>query len=161
VDDVHGTVAYFDTLRRYQQLLDPSAYFRTAWLLDNKAMRERSIVADYLRHPNTPQNLALETLFITASHEMETKQFTSAFQTLDVINSILDGIENGTKDPFSASTMAADYFSISASLQQQGYEVQRIGIDENAATVYVTGSNEPSLIELHLARSDGAWLLSP
>jgi hypothetical protein len=119
VDDVHGTVAYFDTLRRYQQLLDPSAYFRTAWLLDNKAMRERNIVADYLRHPNTPQNLALETLFITASHEMETKHFTTAFQTLDVINSLLDGIENGTKEPGSASTMAADYFSLSASLQQQ------------------------------------------
>jgi hypothetical protein len=159
-DDVRLTVTYFDTLRRYQQLLDPSAYFRTAWLMDNKVMRERSIVADYLRHPHSPQNLALETLFITASHQMDAKQFTNASQTLDVINSVLDGIELGTFDPFSTSSMAADYFSISNTLQYHGYEVQSVNINKNAATVYVTNSTAPDLIELHLTRSGGEWILS-
>jgi hypothetical protein len=161
VDDVRLTVIYFDTLRRYQQLLDPSAYFRTAWLMDNKAMRERGIVADYLRHPHTSQNLALETLFITASQQMGAQQFSDASQTLDVINSILDGIELGTTDPFSASTMAADYFSISNTLQSHGYEVQKIDVNKNSATVYATGSTKPDLIELHLTRSGGEWILSP
>ena len=85
VDDVRLTVTYYDTMRRYQQLLDPSAYFRTAWLLDNKTMRERGIVADYLRHPHTPANLALETLFITAHQQMIAQDYTSATQTLDEI----------------------------------------------------------------------------
>ncbi len=161
VDDVRLSVIYFDTLRRYQQLLDPSAYFRTAWLMDNKAMRERSIVADYLRHPHAPQNLALETLLITASQQMGAQQFTSASQTLDIINSVLDGIELGTTDPFSTSTMAADYFSIANTLQYHGYEVQSVNVNKNAATVYATGSTEPDLIELHLTRSGGEWILSP
>ncbi len=40
MNDVNLTVDFYDTMRRYQQLLDPSAYFRTAWLMDNKTMRE-------------------------------------------------------------------------------------------------------------------------
>ena len=95
VDDVRLTVNFYDTMRRYQQLLDPSAYFRTAWLMDNKTMRERGIVADYLRHPHTPANLALETLFITAHQQMIAQDYTSASQTLDAIDSVLDGIEHG------------------------------------------------------------------
>lgn len=161
VDDVRLTVTYFDTMRRYQQLLDPSAYFQTAWLLDNKTMRERSIVADYLRHPHTPQNLALETLFITASHQMYTQQFSAASKTLDDINSVLNGIEQGATDPFSVSILAADYLSISVTLQQQGYEVQRIDTDENATIVYVTSPAELDQIELHLTHSGGEWFLTP
>ena len=119
-DDVRLTVTYYDTMRRYQQLLDPSAYFRTAWLLDNKSMRERGIVADYLRHPHTPTNLALETLFITAHQQMIAQDYTSASQTLDEINSVLDGIDHGRSDPFSVSQITADYLAISDSLQHRG-----------------------------------------
>jgi hypothetical protein len=161
VDDVRLTVTYYDSLRRYQQLLDPSAYFRTAWLLDNKTMRERGIVADYLRHPHTPQNLALETFFITANNQVSAQQFTDASQTLDVINLVLDGIEQALPDPFSISEISADYLSISSTLQQQGYEVQSIHINESTATVYVTNSNGPDLIELHLTRSGNEWLTIP
>jgi hypothetical protein len=56
--------------------------------------------------------------------------------------------------------MAADYFSISNTLQYHGYEVQSVNINKNAATVYVTNSTAPDLIELHLTRSGGEWILS-
>ena len=161
VDDVRLTVTFFDTMRRYQHLLDPSAYFRTAWLLDNKTMRQRGIVADYLRHPHTPQNLALETLFITASDQMSADQYTHASQTLEIITSVLDAIENGTAHPFSGSTLASDYLSIAATLQQLGYEVQKINTDGNVALVYVTSSSGPDLIERHLTHSADGWSLSP
>jgi len=161
VDDVRLTVTYYDTLRRYQQLMDPSAYFRTAWLLDNKTMRERGIVADYLRHPHTPQNLALETLFITANDQGSAQQFTNASQTLDIINLVLDGIEQGTPNPFSVSTLSADYLLISSTLQQMGYEVQSILTDDSTAIVYVTNSQGPDPIELHLTRLDNEWLITP
>lgn len=161
VDDLRLTITYFDTMRRYQLLLDPSAYFRTAWLLDNKTMRERGIVADYLRHPHTPDNLALETLFITASQQVSVKQYSDASHTLAEINSVLDAIEHGTTDPFSVSTLAPDYLSISATLLQQGYEVQSININGDAATANVTSSTGPDLIELHLTRTGGEWLLLP
>ena len=161
VDDVRLTVTYYDTLRRYQQLLDPSAYFRTAWLMDNKTMRERGIVADYLRHPRTPENLALETLFITANDQVSAKQFNDASQTLEIINLVLDGIEQGTSDPFSISTLSANYLSISSTLQQLGFEVQKIFTNKNTATVNVTNSLGPDLIELHLTESGDEWSLTP
>jgi hypothetical protein len=161
VDDVHLTVNYYDTMRRYQQLLDPSAYFRTAWLMNNKAMRDRNIVADYLRHPHPPSNLALETLFITASQQISIKDYSSATQTLDVISGVLDGIEHGTTDPFSVSLMAADYLSISATLQQQGYEVQSISLGGDTARINATSPTVPDLIPLSLERTGGQWSIKP
>jgi hypothetical protein len=161
VEDVRLTVTYFDTLRSYQQLLDPSAYFRTAWLMDNQTMRERNIVADYLRHPQASQNLALETLFITARQQVEEGDGPDAFKTLEVINTILNSIENSNYDPFSTSPMAADYFSISASLLDQGFEIQSISIAGDNAIAYAAGSLGPELIELHLTRQDGEWMVTP
>jgi len=161
VDDVRLSVTFYDTMRRYQQLLDPSAYFRTAWLLDNKTMRDRGIVADYLRHPHTPVNLALETLFITAHQQMTAQDYTSASQTVDMINSVLDGVEHGTADPFSVSTMAADYLSISDALLQEGYEVQSINTNGDTASTTVTTSIGPDLIPLSLQRTGGQWSIIP
>jgi hypothetical protein len=160
-DDVRLTVTFFDTMRRYQQLLDPSAYFRTAWLMDNQAMRQRGIVADYLRHPHTNTNLALETLFVTASDQMTAQHFMEASQTLDVINSVLDAIEHGTTDTFSVSSMAADYLAISATIQQAGYEVQSIEVDADIASVTATSTAKLDVIELHLQRTGGQWSLVP
>ncbi len=157
VDDVRLEATYYDTMRRYQQLLDPSAYFRTAWLLDNKTMRAHGIVADYLRHPHTLANLALETLFITAGQQLFAKDYLSASQTLNQISAVLDGIEHATVDPFAVSTLASDYLSISTSLQQQGYEVQNITINRDIATSNVTTSAGPDLIQLNLQRTDGQW----
>ncbi len=161
VDDVRLTVNYYDTMRRYQQLLDPSAYFRTAWLMDNKTMRERGIVADYLRHPHTPSNLALETLLITAGQQMSSQDYPSASQTLDVISSVLDAIEHETTDPFSGSVTAADYLSVSATLQQQGYEVQNISLSGDTASANVTSSTGPDLIPRSLQRTGGQWSIQP
>ncbi|OGO30823.1 MAG: hypothetical protein A2136_03255 [Chloroflexi bacterium RBG_16_54_11] len=160
VDDVRLTVTFFDTVRRYQLLLDPSAYFRTAWLLDNKSMRARGIVADYLRHPHTPINLALETLFISASQHMSDRQYADAARTLEVISAVLDAIEHGTTDPFSVSMLAADYYSISTALQRLGYEVQTITVSGDSATTKVTTATGPDLVELQLRRSGGEWSLS-
>lgn len=161
VSDVRLTVNYYDTMRRYQQLLDPSAYFRTAWLMDNKTMRERGIVGDYLRHPHTPSNLALETLFITAGQQISAHDYSSASQTLDGISSVLDAIEHGTTDPFSASTMTADYLSIAATLQQQGDEVQSININGDNAAVNIIRLPGQELVPLNLQRTGGQWSIQP
>ncbi len=161
VENVRLEVTYYDTMRRYQQLLDPSAYFRTAWLLDNKNMRERGIVADYLRHPHTPTNLALETLFITAGQQMSSGEFSPASVTLDEINKVLDGIQHGAADPFSTSSMASDYLSIASLLQQQEFDVQNITVSGNTAVAQVTTLSGPSLIQLDLQRSGGKWSVTP
>ncbi|HEX9028858.1 MAG TPA: hypothetical protein VF823_06775 [Anaerolineales bacterium] len=99
VNDVRLTVALFDTVRRYQEILDPSAYFLTAWLPDPVQMRQRGIVADYLRHPAAPENKALEDLLIAAGAALQSAQYGRSDQLLRAINASLDvfsGLDYGT-----------------------------------------------------------------
>jgi hypothetical protein len=88
--DLEVTVNFFDTLRRYQSLLDPSAYFLTAWLPDGRVMRERGIVADFTRHPKGLGNLVVERLLIRAHDEWFGENYQSAKTVLKWINRLLD-----------------------------------------------------------------------
>jgi len=155
-EDVRLTVRYFDLLRRYQELLDPSAYFRTAWLLDTRQMRERGIVADYLRHPSAPNNLALETLFIASSHYLATFHFAEAETYLDAVSMVLDAYQQGATDPLSVHPLAADHLAISLAVREAGYEVEGIWMGGDEAYVLASGQ-ELLLIELHLVRTAGGW----
>lgn len=91
--DVTLTVRYYDTVRRYQQLLDPSAYFMTAWLPDANAMRARGIVADYMRRPDSQINRGLEAMFLEADAALLVGQHDTCEEILKSINVMLDIIE--------------------------------------------------------------------
>jgi len=95
VEDVRLTVAFYDTVRRYQQVLDPSAYFLTAWLPEGEQMRERGIVADYLRHPQRPENQKIENLLLQADKQLRTGNYLGAKKFLSAANDLLDEIEPG------------------------------------------------------------------
>lgn len=58
--DLELTVAYYELIREYQALLDPSAYFRGVWLPEPHEMRQRDIVADYLRGPRDEIHSTIE-----------------------------------------------------------------------------------------------------
>lgn len=88
--DLALTIEYFDSLRHYQKVLDPSAYFLTAWLPDGEVMRQKGIVADFLRGPNNLDNRIFEFLLLTASHEMVAGHYILADILLGVINKTLD-----------------------------------------------------------------------
>jgi hypothetical protein len=92
-DDVRLTVKLYDTVRRYQQVLDPSAYFLNAWLLSTAEMRKRGIVADYLRHPNAPINIKIETILVDANRFLQAADYEQAEQSIDNANQILDLIK--------------------------------------------------------------------
>jgi hypothetical protein len=92
-DDIRLSVAYYDTVRRYQQVLDPSAYFLTAWLPDGKQMRDEGIVADFLRRPSTPDNIRLESLLVRADRYIRAGDYALAQKLLANINDQLDTIE--------------------------------------------------------------------
>ena len=93
MDNLRLTVAYYDTMRRYQQKLDDSAYFGTAWLLDNREMRQRGIVADYLRHPTTPENTTLENMLIYTHQFLIKGDYETTGQWLHTINVVLDNLK--------------------------------------------------------------------
>lgn len=95
VDDSHRadlrlTVAFYDTLRHYQQRYDPSAYFLTAWLPDIPAMRQRGIVADLLRRPREPVNLQIEELLIAADRDLRAGDYEQAESRLRAVMELLE-----------------------------------------------------------------------
>ena len=92
---------------------------------------------------------------------MDSQDYTSESQTLDVINSILDGIVRNAADPFSVSSLAAGYYSISDALQRQGYQVQNISISGNEASTEVTTSAGPDLLPISLQRYGSQWSINP
>ncbi|MFH1908275.1 MAG: hypothetical protein ABIL11_12985 [Chloroflexota bacterium] len=89
-DDLRSSVEFYDTARRYQQALDPSAHFMTAWLPDYKIMSQRGIVADFLRHPSGMNNRLIEALLLNAAHDLRAGKYDRAEITLQAVNSLLD-----------------------------------------------------------------------
>jgi hypothetical protein len=88
--DLQVTVAYYDTVRRYQAALDPSAYFLYAWLPDGSVMRQRNIVADLLRHPDGWENQLSEALLERAHAEWFSGDYSGAEGTLVWTNRVLN-----------------------------------------------------------------------
>jgi hypothetical protein len=91
--DLKLSVTFFDVVRRYQEILDPSAYFLTAWLPDASVMRQRGIVADFLRHPEGWKNLVLEPLLIRSQIELFSGDYKNADRTLTWTNWLMGVIE--------------------------------------------------------------------
>jgi hypothetical protein len=97
--DLRLTVEFFDTVRRYQKDLDPSAYFLYAWLPDGSVMRQRGIVADFLRRPQKPDNRLLEGMFVRAWQDLSRGEYPAAGSLLTWDNRILDLVEAWPKAP--------------------------------------------------------------
>ena len=84
------TVAYYDSMRRYQELLDPSAYFLSAWMPLTDAMQERGIEADYLRHPSGIWNQAVVTLLLNALDDLMEGNYMRVERDVKFIETVLD-----------------------------------------------------------------------
>lgn len=154
--DVADTVAYYDTVRRYQQLFDPSAYFLTAWTPDIKKAVRENITADYSRHPEAPEDIALETLLVEAERALAAGEFDSAERDLDAINAVLTADGDFTVDP-----LAADYLALTRSAVAAGYAPQRIRITADAATITAALPGQPAaLAELTVTRVNGLWQMN-
>ncbi len=159
IDDLRLTVTYYDTMRRYQLMMDPSAYFQTAWLLDNKTMRQRGIVADYLRRPEDPQHVAIETMLLNADEDLVAKKYVQSGELINVINQVLNEIELKNPQPFNANPTAADYLSIVETVQTGGRLAQHITINGDTAQVAVT-NGAPQLSQIQLSRQAGKWTIT-
>ena len=90
VEDVRLTVEYYDTVRDYQRVLDPSAYFLFAWLPDSQEMRERGIIADFVRRPSAPENVELEILLVEADSALRQGDYRQAQESLKRVQAYLN-----------------------------------------------------------------------
>ncbi|HSQ28159.1 MAG TPA: hypothetical protein VLM80_13635 [Anaerolineales bacterium] len=159
VQDVRLLTLYYDTIRRYQQLMDPSAYFLTAWLPDGEQMRERQIVADYLRQPSEDENLALEALLLSANQHLLGARYEQAESYIEIVQMVLDRLEQKDAQPFAVHPIAQDYFLLVKASRQAGFTPQKITLDSNYARVWAN-ANATELIELQFDRYLQGWQLA-
>ncbi len=159
VDDLRLSLDLYDTLRRYQSADDPSAYFLTAWVPDTAEAVRRGLVADYVRHPVSPENIALETMLAAAEGALEAGHYPQAEALLNSVNAALDA-HNLFFDP-----VAARFLGIVSSLAAAGYEAQWIDLDPAApAAEPVTVKairNWPALETLTLTLGESGWQIAP
>lgn len=156
VADVQLSVSYYDLLREYQALMDPSAYYLYAWLADSAAMRERGITADYLRRQVTPYHQALELMFLNADQALRSGDYLTAAMILGEINAILGRWADERENAFEASSLASDMLALVKKVHLNGYEAHKIELEEDRARVWVS-LNGPELVELIFDRAETGW----
>ncbi len=159
--DVRQTVRLYDAIRKYQQVLDPSAYFMTAWLPDSEQMRQRGIVADYLRHPVAIENQVIEALLVATDAHLQAGDYAEVEKHLEAIDLTLRLIQSGVPGATYFHPLTAEYQALITLLSKRGYEAQRISIDGDKARVWGTstlsGAGSPNLTEFNLIRGQGGW----
>lgn len=155
--DLRDTIAFYDTVRRYQQDLDRTAYFLDAWLPDFGEARKRGVVADALRHPTTPENITLEAMLIAADTHFDAREYDAGERLLASVNAVLDTINVGSAPRFD-DPVAAQYLAIVRAVGAVGYEAQQIMLTGPAAQVKAIRT-WPELVQLNLQLQAGQWVV--
>jgi hypothetical protein len=155
-EDIRLSVYFFDTVRRYQLALDKSAYFLTAWLLRIGEMSEKGIVADYVRHPSTPDNIAFEVMLVAADKALREGNYPAVAELLDVINRTLDIYETDPGHAFFADPIASDYYFLVQAALEDGFDPQQILRSEESGIVFGL-KNSFELVELRWNKMDKEW----
>ena len=123
-------------------------------------MRQRGIVADYVRHPSAAENLALETLLATAYTSLSQANYAAVDPVLAAVNAVLDAVQRGAGQPFAVNEQSADFYAIVQAVGQAGYQAQKISVDGDTAQVWAT-RDSAELMALTLQRGDAGWQYCP
>ena len=150
--DLQNTVRLFDTIRRYQEIYEPSAYFWSGWLPNPAEAESWEITTDFLRHPRAPENVALETMLIAAQDALVAGDFTRTEALLDAVEDVL--ARGAFADP-----LAAEYLAVVQAVAAAGYEAQGISLEGRTARVQAI-ADWPDLVELRLSRTAAGWMVS-
>lgn len=156
VAELRVTIAFYETLRRYQCAWDPSAYFLEAWLPALGEAERRDITADFIRHPAGQVNVTLETMFIAADRAIDEGVHGQAEALLAAINAALDDDGGLSADPLTAA-----YLALVQATAAAGYQAQQIDLATGSglARVLAAPGDGADVVELTFARRAGAWHL--
>jgi hypothetical protein len=154
VIDLATTIRYYDTMRHYQLLYDPTAHFLTAWLPYPQDVRERGNPADLSRRPRADVNIALEALLASADEALRAGEFSRANVLLDSVTRVLDN------DGVFLDPLAIHYLNIVHVAAAEGYEVQSIYLSGNRAEIVVTKGSNIFLSKRTLILRGQEWVLT-
>ncbi len=154
-DNIRATIRFFEVMRRYQRELDPSAFYLTAWLPPPSQGEEVGATADFSRRPQTPANIALETILHRAGHELLDGRY-------DLMNALLDSVIRVlSNDGRFLDPLARSYLDIVLALSGMGYEAQSIVVNGDLAQVFATANGEIQLHQFNLAlQGEHTWVLA-
>jgi hypothetical protein len=152
--DLRLTIEFYDTVRRYQQEWDPSAYFLEVWLPPIEEGEQREITADWNRHPSAPVNVTLETMFVAADSAFDQARYDEVERLLEAINIVLD-----TGGDLTANGLAAHYAALVQATAAVGYEAQQIELDlkRSEAQVLAAKADGAETVELKFTHVAGIW----
>ncbi|MEM9776649.1 MAG: hypothetical protein AAF902_18870 [Chloroflexota bacterium] len=153
VADLNGTIRYYNIMRRYQEMHDPTAYFLEAWLPRPNLLRDTGTTAELTRRPELPINLVLEVMLTEAEILLRSGNFRQAEVLMGSIERALDN-QNNFIDP-----LGATYNEITLQAYDRGYEVQRVLLDGQNATAVYTIDNGSQLYTLKFARERENWVV--
>ena len=151
--DLLGTVRYYNVMRHYQVAHDPTAYYLEAWLPFPGSAQSLGITADFLRHPEQPVNVALETMLVATDRALRAGDFHLATVLLDSVEQVL--VSGRFVDPLSRH-----YLQLVQQAEKLGYEVQAIELTGRSATLLVTPLGSSDLRQLRFDLDGGDWVLA-
>ena len=99
LSDVALTIEVYDTIRRYQTAVIPSAHYRTAWWPPIDKMLEMGMTGDYNNREKAPLNILIENYLIEIQQAFPTHNYKQIENHLDTIDKYLDTIENSEGNP--------------------------------------------------------------
>ncbi len=154
VTDLQTTLFQYNTMRHYQRLYDPTAYFLNAWLPYPNEVRQNGSPADLTRHPESETNITLEVMLQAASEELQAGNYNRTHAILDSVERVLnnDGL---FQDP-----LALSYKNIVNLVTANDYQVQRINLSGDRAVVWGTYAHNNTLTKLTLTLDGQGWVLT-
>jgi hypothetical protein len=160
-EDVRLTVKFYDTVRLYQEVFDPSAYFLYAWLPDVDSAQRQAQVADLLRRPDSPANIALESLLYTSGETLRSGLYHETERTLVAVEAVIRAHQAGDSRPFAANPLGQDTLAALEVGLAAGFHVERIRLTGDRARLWVyEGGGELQVVEL-VRTSDMTWREAP
>ncbi|MFT5196091.1 MAG: hypothetical protein ACI9EW_001645 [Cellvibrionaceae bacterium] len=153
VADLNGTIRFYNIMRHYQEIHDPTAYFLEAWLPSPNGLREQGFTAELSRHPEEPINLVLEVMLTEAEILLRSGNFRQAEVLMGSVERALNNQDNFI-DPLGAS-----YNDIALAAYNRGFEVQRIVLDGQTAVAVYTINNGSQLKTLEFTRQQTSWVV--
>ncbi len=157
VEDLKLGLTLSDRGRAYQRKFDPSAYYLHAWLPDGKMMRKLGIVADILRGPSEPTNLAFESMLTSAKQAYLTGDYVKAEALLQAVTAAMHSGPGEGAQIFKPNRLATDFYVLTSIVTARNLEPQWMSVNEFGAAVWASEAS-PALVKLEFARREQGWI---
>lgn len=152
LDDLRLTIRLQDLRRQYQDAYAPPPFFFLDSAADAVARPEYLLVV--IREARASENIAIELLIANGQKAIVEGDYAKAEFLIAALENVLSTENFG--DP-----LAGEYYAITLSLMDAGYEAQTLDLQGDMATVQVTEGSDTNLLTLELQKTNGIWETVP